>query len=67
MTPNEIEAKMAELEKSVGLARTEAREANARATDALKYLRNLATGLEADLPGSAREVSNAIDMKYGTR
>jgi hypothetical protein len=65
MTQNEIESKIAELEKSVELARKEAQAANARASDALKFLRNLGTGLEADIPGSAREVSNAIDVKYG--
>jgi hypothetical protein len=65
MTPNEIEAKMSELEKSVALARAEAQAANAKASDALKYLRNLATGIEAEITGSARDVSNAIDDKYG--
>jgi hypothetical protein len=65
MTPNDIEAKISELEKSVELARKDALAANARATDALRILRNLATGLEADIPGSAREASNAIDVKYG--
>jgi hypothetical protein len=67
MTPNEIEAKLSELEKSVELARKEALAANTRASDAIKFLRNLATGLEADITGTAREVSNAIDDKYGTR
>lgn len=65
MTPNEIAAKLSELEKNVELARKEAQAANARARDALKFLRDLGTGLDADIPGSAREVSNAIDVKYG--
>jgi hypothetical protein len=65
MTQNEIEAKIGQLEKNVELARQEAQAANAKASDALKFLRNLATGLEADIPGTAREASNAIDAKYG--
>jgi hypothetical protein len=64
MTPDEIASKISELQRSVEEARKEAKAAAERANDALRYLRNLSTGLDADIPGSAREVSNAIDVKY---
>jgi hypothetical protein len=64
MTPDEIASKISELEKKVEEARKEAQAAAARANDALRFLRNLSTGLDADIPGSAREVSNAIDVRY---
>ncbi|HXN36248.1 MAG TPA: hypothetical protein VN877_08760 [Opitutaceae bacterium] len=65
MTPTEIESRISGLEASVRQSSREAQAATARANDALKFIRDMGTGMAADIPGCARDVSNSIDVKYG--
>lgn len=65
MTPTEIESRISELETNVRQSRKDTQAATARANDALKFIRDMGTGMAADIPGCARDVSNSIDVKYG--
>jgi hypothetical protein len=65
VTPTQIESRIGGLEDSVQQSSKEAQAATARANDALKFPRDMGTGMAADIPGSARDVSSPIDAKYG--
>jgi hypothetical protein len=65
MTLNEAEAQIGKLVEELKKARDDAQSATARATAALKYTRDLAIGLDADIMGTARDIANAIDVQFG--
>jgi hypothetical protein len=65
MTLQEAEAKLKGLEDALRLARDEAHDARTRANAALKFIRELGRGLDADIVGTARDVANAIDNEFG--
>jgi hypothetical protein len=58
MTLNEAEEQLVKIED-------ELKQATARANAALKYTRDLAIGLDADIKGTARDIAYAIDVKFG--
>jgi hypothetical protein len=65
MTPKEVEDKITALEAAVLAARGEAQAAKKRANSALKFIRDLGIGLDADMMGTARDIANAIDLEFG--
>jgi hypothetical protein len=65
MTLTEAEEKINGLEEALRLARDEAHSAKMRANAALKFLRDLGRGLDADMMGAARDVANAIELEFG--
>jgi hypothetical protein len=65
MTLKEAEEQIAKLEGELIQARGDAHRAIARANAALKFTRDLAIGLDADIMGTARDVANAIDVQFG--
>jgi hypothetical protein len=65
MTLNEAEQQLAKLGDELKKAREDAQSATARANAALKYTRDLAIGLDADIMGTARDIANAIDVQFG--
>jgi hypothetical protein len=58
MTLNEAEEQLVKLGD-------ELKQATARANAALKFTRDLAIGLDADMKGTARDIANAIDVQFG--
>jgi hypothetical protein len=65
MTLNEAEVQLGKLVDELKKARDDAQSATARANAALKYTRDLAIGLDADIMGTARDIANAIDVQFG--
>jgi hypothetical protein len=65
MTLNEAEVQIGKLVDELKKARDDAQSATARANAALKFTRDLAIGLDADIMGTARDVANAIDVQFG--
>jgi|HubBroStandDraft_2_1064218.scaffolds.fasta_scaffold449958_2 hypothetical protein len=65
MTLNEAEQQLAKVEEELKKAREDALSATTRANAALKFTRDLAIGLDADIMGTARDIANAIDVQFG--
>jgi hypothetical protein len=65
MTLKEAEDQLAKLGDELKKARDDAQSATTRASAALKFTRDLAIGLDADIMGTARDIANAIDVQFG--
>lgn len=65
MTLKEAEEQMGKFVGELKQARDDAQSATIRANAALKFTRDLAIGLDADIMGTARDIANKIDVQFG--
>jgi hypothetical protein len=65
MTLKEAEELLGKMGDELKQSRADAESAMARANAALRFTRDLAIGLDADIMGTARDVANAIDVQFG--